>query len=69
MKLLRSSFFFGLILLVLIMAAGCGGKGETSEGKITLKLGPARTGNGAFLIPAALILAAVPFTRKVDKVS
>ncbi|MEJ2568212.1 MAG: TRAP transporter substrate-binding protein [candidate division WOR-3 bacterium] len=41
MKLLRSSFFFGLILLVLIMAAGCGGKGETSEGKITLKLGHA----------------------------
>ncbi len=47
------------LLPILILAFGLG----CVLGAVTT----AQTGNGAFLIPAALILAAVPFTRKVDK--
>jgi uncharacterized membrane protein YoaK (UPF0700 family) len=49
------------LLPVLILAFGLG----CVLGAVTT----ARTGNGAFLIPAALVLGAVPFTRKVDKAS
>jgi len=47
------------LLLILILAFGLG----CVLGAVTT----ARSGNGAFLVPAALMLAAVPFTRKVDK--
>jgi len=47
------------LLPILILAFGLG----SVLGAVTT----ARTGNGAFLIPATLILTAVPFTRKVDK--
>jgi uncharacterized membrane protein YoaK (UPF0700 family) len=45
-----------LPILILAFAVGC------VLGAVTT----AQTGNGAFLIPAALILATVPFTRKAD---
>jgi len=44
-----------LLLPILILAFGLG----CVAGALTT----ARAGDGAFLIPAALILAAVPFTR------
>ena len=47
------------LLPILILAFGLG----CILGAVTT----AQTGNGAFLIPAALLLAAVPFTRMVDK--
>jgi uncharacterized membrane protein YoaK (UPF0700 family) len=47
------------LLPILILAFGLG----CVLGAVTT----AQTGNGAFLIPAALILAAVPFTRMVGK--
>jgi uncharacterized membrane protein YoaK (UPF0700 family) len=45
-----------LPILILAFAVGC----------VLGAVATARTGNGAFLIPAALILATVPFTRKAD---
>lgn len=41
MKLFKGFFIIGFIVLTLILSLGCGGKGETAEGKINLKLGHA----------------------------
>ena len=48
----------GALLPILILAFGIG----CVLGAVTTK----QTGNGAFLIPAALVLATMPFTRKAD---